>query len=142
MRTLRWWTPLASVILALAFGFVPYIALTYSGKIPAALRDNPWPMELVAVAATFAAIGLAIQAFRQKRLRMVATASALLATLATVFFLFVLHVVSYEIPGVPKELAIGSSAPDFTLVDAKGQTFSLASTRGQPVLLVFHRGVW
>lgn len=142
MKTLRWWGPVASAVVALAFGFLPYAALTYSTKMPASIRDNPWPMELVAVGATAAAIVLAVQAYRQKRVRIVATISATLATLATALFLFLVHVVSYEIPGASKEIAIGSAAPDFTLPDAKGESFSLAANRGHPVLLVFYRGTW
>lgn len=142
MKTLRWWAPLASAALALTFGFLPYVMLTYSGKIPVSLRDNPWPLELLAVAATIATIVLAVQAYRQKRVRIVATLSALLATLATTFFLLLVHVGSYELPSAPKELAIGTIAPDFVLPDAKGGSFSLASTRGHRVLLVFYRGAW
>jgi peroxiredoxin Q/BCP len=37
-------------------------------------------------------------------------------------------------------LAVGSSAPDFTLADAAGHTVSLASLRGKNVLLVFYPG--
>jgi cytochrome oxidase Cu insertion factor (SCO1/SenC/PrrC family) len=99
-------------------------------------------MELAAVAATGAAIVFAVQAYRQKRLRFVATTSALLASLLTAMFLLVVHVGSHELPGAPKEIAIGMDAPDFTLPDARGSDFSLASTRGSPVLLVFYRGVW
>ena len=142
MKTLRWWAPPASAALALAFGFLPYVMLTYSGKIPVALRDNPWPLELFAVAATSTAIVLAIQAYRQKRVRIVATVSALLATLATAFFFLLVHVGSYQLPSAPKELAVGISAPDFVLPDAKGGSFALASTRGHRVLLVFYRGAW
>jgi hypothetical protein len=129
-------------VAALAFGVLPYAAFTYSGKIPIGLRDNPWPLELLAVAATAAAIVLAVHAYRQKRLRIVATVSALLATLATAFFLMLVHVGSYELPTAPKELAVGMEAPDFVLPDAKGGSFSLASTRGHSVLLVFYRGAW
>lgn len=129
-------------MVALAFGIIPYGALTYSGKIPIALRDNPWPMELVAVGATGAAIFLAVRAYREKRLRILATATAALATFATAIFLMLVHVASYDLPGAPKELAVGMVAPDFVLADAKGESVALASMRGQPVLLVFHRGVW
>lgn len=142
MRNLRWWAPVSSLVVALAFGFIPYAALTYSGKIPPSLRDNPWPMEVIAVLATAAAIYFAVHAYRQKRLRIVATLSATVATLGTLLFFQVVHVVSYQLPGAPKEIAMGSVAPDFELSDSQGKSFSLASKRGQPVLLVFHRGVW
>lgn len=142
MKTLRWWAPVVSATAALAFGLVPYAMLTYSAKMPVGLRDNPWPLEVMAVAATVAAIVFTIRAYRQKRVRIVATVSSLLATLSTGLFLLLVHVGSYELPTAPKELAVGIAAPDFTLPDAQGGSFSLASMRGQPVLLVFYRGVW
>lgn len=142
MRNLRWWAPVSSLVVALAFGFIPYAALTYSGKIPPGLRDNPWPMEVIATLATVATLYLAAQAYRQKRLRIVATISAVVALLGLALFFQVVHVVSYQLPGAPKEIAVGVNAPDFELPDSQGKSFSLASKRGQPVLLVFHRGVW
>ena len=80
MKPLRWWMPLSSAVIALAFGLVPYLLLNYTAQMPSGLRDNPWPMELFATAATVAAIALMVFAYRQKRARVVATASALLAT--------------------------------------------------------------
>jgi len=99
-------------------------------------------MELLATAATILTIVLTVMAFRQKRARIVATVSALFATLATVGFLMLIHVASYDLPPAPKELAVGTTAPDFVLPNAKGEQVSLASLRGHPVLLVFYRGVW
>ena len=37
-------------------------------------------------------------------------------------------------------LAVGSVAPDFTLVDESGRSVSLASLHGENVLLVFYPG--
>ena len=37
-----------------------------------------------------------------------------------------------------KEITVGSSAPDFTLLAADGSTVSLSDYAGQPVLLFFH----
>ena len=40
-------------------------------------------------------------------------------------------------------VAVGDTAPDFTLQDASGKKVSLAASRGQrPVVLVFYRGSW
>ncbi len=33
-------------------------------------------------------------------------------------------------------------APDFTLNDQDGKSFTLSSLRGSPVVLVFYRGYW
>lgn len=33
-------------------------------------------------------------------------------------------------------------APDFTLTDATGKSFTLSSQRGHPIVLFFYRGYW
>jgi hypothetical protein len=142
MKPLRWWMPLLTAVVALAFGVVPYGLLTYTAKIPSGLRNNPWPMELIAVAATVATVALLVAAYRQKRARAVATVSALVATLATLVFGLLVHVGSYQLPPPPKDLAVGTQAADFVLPDETGQSVALASTRGRPTFLVFYRGEW
>ena len=141
-KPLRWWAPLVSLAVALAFGIVTYALLNSSGRISAGLRDNPWPMELVAGAATLVSLGLAVQAFRQRRVRIVATACALLAAASTALFLMIVHVASYKLPPAPAELAVGTPAPAFTLPDETGRPVALASLREHPTLLVFYRGFW
>ena len=40
-------------------------------------------------------------------------------------------------------VAVGETAPDFTLQDQNGQTVKLSASRGQrPVAIVFYRGYW
>jgi cytochrome oxidase Cu insertion factor (SCO1/SenC/PrrC family) len=40
-------------------------------------------------------------------------------------------------------VAVGKTAPDFTLQDQNGQTVKLSASHGQrPVVLVFYRGSW
>ena len=42
-----------------------------------------------------------------------------------------------------KPLAVGESAPDFTLLDHHGQKVTLSDSKGKnPVVLVFYRGYW
>jgi len=42
-----------------------------------------------------------------------------------------------------KPVAIGESAPDFTLMDHNGGKVTLFDSRGKnPVVLVFYRGYW
>ena len=142
MKPLRWWIPALSGAVALFSGLFPYALLTSSGKLPAGLRDNPWPFELVAVVAAVITLALLVAAYRQKRARVVATFSALLATVSTAVFILLIHVLSYELPPPPQDLAIGSPAPDFTLPDETGRPVTLASLHGHPSLLVFYRGFW
>jgi cytochrome oxidase Cu insertion factor (SCO1/SenC/PrrC family) len=142
MKPLRWWVPVGAAVVALLFGLVPYLILTATGKIPPGLRDNPWPMELAAVLATGAVVLVAVRAYREKRVRAAATVSAALATLGTAAFLFLIHVATYALPPAPKELAVGTVAPDFILPDEEGRPVSLAAFRGHPTVLVFYRGAW
>ena len=40
-------------------------------------------------------------------------------------------------------VAVGETAPDFSLQDQNGQTVKLSASRGErPVVLVFYRGYW
>jgi len=134
--------PLVTLVIALGAGVVPYSALTYAGVISFWLRDNPWPMELVAIAATVVTVALAVLAFRQRRARIAATASAILGVFATTVFLLLIHRLTYDLPPPPAELAVGTTAPDFTLSDEGGHPVTLSSLRGHPVVLVFYRGFW
>src|SRR5262245_44714217 len=142
MRSLRWWMPLVTLVIALGSGVVPYAALNYRGVLPFWLRDRPWPMELVAIAATVATVALAVLAFRQRRARIAATASAVLGVFATAVFLLLIHRLTYDLPPPPAELAVGTTAPDFTLSDEAGHPVTLSSLRGHPAVLVFYRGFW
>lgn len=142
MKPLRWWAPVVVAAIAVMLGVLPYILLSSAGKIPHALRDNPWPLEIGAVVASILAIALAVSAYRQKRARAVATVGAALSTLSTAAFLLLVHLGSYGLPPPPKELAVGTAAPEFTLPDEAGRPVALASLRGHAAVLVFYRGVW
>ena len=51
----------------------------------------------------------------------------------------------YEIYHYPKPQiadATNQAAPDFTLVDAQGNNFTLSGQRGHKVVLYFYRGYW
>lgn len=126
----------------MASGLAPYLLLTAVGKLPPGLRDSPWPMELGAVVATAFGLFVAVRAYRERRLRVAATLCAALATLSTVGLLLLVNVASYDLPPAPKELAVGTAAPDFTLPDEEGRPVALASLRGNPTLLIFYRGSW
>ncbi len=143
MRPLRWWTPVACAIVACAVGFVGYFWLDSAGKMPEGLRDRPWPMELASVAATAVTIALAVHAWRLARVRVVATLAAAVAVLGTSGFLYYVHVLSYRLPPPPKELAVGTPAPDFTLPDETGHPVTLSRLGDHhATLLVFYRGFW
>ncbi len=144
VKPLRWWTPVTSAILAFAFGFAGYAWFVRTGKMPEGLRDHPWPMELASVAATAVTIALVVRGWRGARAlaRTVASLAAALAVLVTAGFLYYVHVLSYQLPPPPRELAVGTPAPDFTLHDEAGQAVTLSQFRGHATLLVFYRGFW
>ena len=61
------------------------------------------------------------------------------------FPLFALLVAGLVFAAEPrtKPVAVGETAPDFTLQDQNGQTVKLSASRGQrPVVVVFYRGYW
>lgn len=45
-------------------------------------------------------------------------------------------------PSEIERVAIGDSAPDFTLLDSESHPLTLSSLRGRYVVLVFYRGYW
>jgi cytochrome oxidase Cu insertion factor (SCO1/SenC/PrrC family) len=47
-----------------------------------------------------------------------------------------------RLPPAPAAPAVGQAAPDFALVDQRGETVRLQALRGAPVVLVFYRGFW
>jgi cytochrome oxidase Cu insertion factor (SCO1/SenC/PrrC family) len=63
------------------------------------------------------------------------------------FLLFALCAIAFAGPAQAqaptKPVAVGETAPDFTLTDQNGRSHSLAAERGKrAVVLVFYRGYW
>ena len=56
--------------------------------------------------------------------------------------LFLLATSTSGLPNQKLAVAVGSPAPDFSVMDADGQPFRLSELRGSPVLLKFYRGYW
>ena len=48
----------------------------------------------------------------------------------------------YVYPKAQVAAQAGKAAPDFTLTDAQGKTFTLSSQRGHRVVINFYRGYW
>jgi cytochrome oxidase Cu insertion factor (SCO1/SenC/PrrC family) len=49
---------------------------------------------------------------------------------------------SARLPEAERAPVVGATAPDFTLVDERGNAVSSSSLRGQQTVLVFYRGFW
>lgn len=137
-----WWSAMLLSIVAIAAGMPGYGLLNYQAAIPLWLRDHPWPMELISVAATLALIALLRAAYRERARRAVTTIAFVPALLSTGVLLLFLHVAAHTLPAPPAELGVGKLAADFTLPDQDGNSFALSSLRGQKTLLVFYRGYW
>jgi heme/copper-type cytochrome/quinol oxidase subunit 3 len=138
----KWWTPILLAIAAVALGFPLFAGLTNATVMPLAIRDHPWPLEILGAVLTLVLLAMAVRAFRERQRRAVTTVSALVAVLGTVFFIAFVHVFSHMIPAPPSGLGVGTQAADFTLPDQDGNPRSLASFRGKPLLVVFYRGFW
>ncbi len=49
---------------------------------------------------------------------------------------------SSRLPDAELAPAVGAAAPDFALVDQRGEAVTSSSMRGQQTVLVFYRGFW
>ncbi len=70
----------------------------------------------------------------------------LLLTLVGCFSLMLTGISQAKVEAVTQRaapVAVGETAPDFTLEDQNGQKVSLSESRGKnPVVLAFYRGYW
>ena len=70
----------------------------------------------------------------------------ILLTLMTCFSLMLTGISQARIEAAAQRtapVAVGDTAPDFTLEDQSGKKVSLSDARGKnPVVLVFYRGYW
>jgi hypothetical protein len=83
---------------------------------------------------------LTIRAFMANELRM------RLLTLVACFFVILTGISDARVEAVPQRaspVAVGDTAPDFTLQDQNRRKFNLSESRSKnPVVLVFYRGYW
>lgn len=63
--------------------------------------------------------------------------AAIVVVLGVVFVVMLYHYPKAQVSAATNQLA-----PDFTLPDAQGGRFTLASQRGHKVVLYFYRGYW
>ena len=60
-----------------------------------------------------------------------------------VVFIIIIALVNAASQTVAKPVKVGDAAPDFTLVDHRGNKWKLSDSRGKsPVVIVFYRGYW
>ncbi|HYX91113.1 MAG TPA: hypothetical protein VE782_06095 [Myxococcaceae bacterium] len=134
-------TIVSSTVLSVLSGFPVYLGLDSLGWLPLALRDRPWPLEIISGGAGLMTFVLAWRTVRRGGNRSGAIACAV-GTLAFFgWFVWEAHFYRYRLPPPAAELALGVPV-DFTLADESGQPVRLSSLRGHPTLLYFYRGSW
>ena len=123
-------------------GVASYYA--YFGRIPA-LRDVPWlNLPLAALGVAISGWGM-LRPFRSPdryRGRFLGPAGLVVSLLVFGMFAFYVFIFSYDLPPPNDRVAVGATAPDFTLSDPTGKPVSLSEFRGRNVVLVFYRGYW
>ncbi len=133
----RTWHAAAGLLLGLG-AVLSYFTLVTRGLGPRFpwLRDVP----LLNLAMLAVALWLSWRGVRAGRwpARLAAGANLLLAGL----FVFYLYGFSSWLPASLSAPRAGETAPDFTLIDQRGDSVTLSALRGAPVVLVFYRGFW
>lgn len=115
-------------------GLVSYFTLAV--KVPA-LRDVP----VLNIGLVLAGVSLSAVALVRRRSwwSALGLAVSVLAAAALLGYVFVL---SEQLPGAERAVAVGSPAPAFELADQDGAPVRLADFSGRPLVVVFYRGFW
>jgi hypothetical protein len=127
--------------------------LTFAGGVTyfttfarwAPLRDFPWvnlPLVLGGLLLSAAGLRRAWRTAPRRRTRALAVAGcAGSGLLATLFCLYV-FALSYALPAPGARTLALEQAPDFALLDQRGESVRLSALRGRKVVLTFYRGFW
>jgi peroxiredoxin len=126
---------LAVAAAAIGLGIPLYLLLDAAQILPPALRDRPWPLELLALLGAVATFFLA----GRSRVSTACLAVALLNAIALVVFARHVH---HRLDPAPATLAIGSRAPAVSLRDEAGRPMVLGFADRRPTLVAVFRGSW
>jgi flagellar biosynthesis component FlhA len=148
IRKLNWPIWLGLLVSILAFLSYPLFFVRFP-----VTRDFPWVnLSLFLLAIVLLVIGLRRGFSRDSRLGSKIGASiGTLLTLAVVgLFVFVVFVMSRDLPASQGAPHIGQKAPEFTLSDTTGKQVALSELLSTPingkqpkgVLMIFYRGYW
>jgi len=131
---LTWIAPLVVFCAAVSY-------FTVFAMIPL-LRDFPW-LNLPLIGAGLLLSWLALRRARaERRGRATAWVGLTVSVLLAGLFSGYVFWLSYQLPGQEPAVAVGSLAPDFSLLDQEQRPTTLSEFRGRPVVLVFYRGHW
>jgi peroxiredoxin len=132
--------PILLATVAVIGGLPAYFFFDHLHFFPVSLRDRPWPVEAVVLAATLSTALLA-RASRGAE-RRVALACAALGTASLAGLVIVAHVARFALGAPAREIALSKALPPATLLDEQGRPVELTELRGRPMLLVVYRGGW
>ena len=124
---------------AIASGAVTGLfGLYYAGQLPRTSKHIPLLLVLTLLGTVLAGMGFTYGGW-------ISTSGipfVLTLTLSLVGTLAYLYWYSYLERAATKTLRVGETLPAFTLLDTSGNSVSIESLRGKPVLIVFYRGNW
>jgi hypothetical protein len=137
-RRFNWqlWSGFALSVVAFATYFAFFIRFPVT-------RDYPIPsLTLFAIGIVLLIVGLR----RAQRFRPLAWIVTVLGIGVAAFFCFAVFIGSRQIPVSETAIAVGTTAPDFALLDISRKPVALAQLLAAPenkgVVLIFYRGYW
>jgi hypothetical protein len=148
IKKLNW--PIWAGLLLSIFSFLSYPL--FFVKFPVT-RDFPWAnLPLFLIALLLIVMGLRRGFSPERRLgsKIAASVGTLLSLGVIGLFIFVVFVMSKQLPASKAAPQVGQKAPEFTLTDTTGKQVALSELlatpiKGQPpkgVLMIFYRGYW
>jgi hypothetical protein len=126
-----------------ALGFMVYLPL---GSLPSltGFSEDPWALTTaMAICAVLSVHGAWRRRLGVARVvRRTLFFGAFLAVMGNVNYAHYVYYYSHTVPDAEGAPQVGQPAPDFTVPDPSGGSWSLAAFKGTPFLLVFYRAHW
>lgn len=126
-----------------ALGFMVYLPL---GALPslAGFTEEPWALTIgMAVCGVLSVHGAWHRRLAVTRIiRRTLFFGAFLAFMGNVNYAHYVYFYSHSVPDAEGAPQVGQPAPEFTIPDPSGGTWSLSAFQGTPFLLVFYRAHW
>src|SRR5512139_942359 len=143
MKPPRNWYALAGLLLGIG-GIVAYflLILTHDPTLHRWLETPVINLIAITVGLVLSAIGAFRALSRTHGGRVLAPIAAALNVAFAGIFVWWLFAYWYQMPAAARAPAVGAVAPDFALLDHRGNELRLSALRGQPVVLLFYRGFW
>jgi hypothetical protein len=143
MKPPRNWYAVVGLLLGIG-GIVAYflLILTHDPSVHQWLEMPALNLIVIAAGLALSAMGVYRAVSRTHGGRVWAPIAATLNLALAGVFVWWLFSFSYQMPAAARAPALGAVAPDFALLDQRGNEVRLSALRGQPVVLLFYRGFW